>query len=125
MIFYMNLPMGLLSLAAVALVLPKSARPRYVSLDTFGLLSMIAFLVPLLWALIQGRHEGSDSSYIQALFAIAIVSGIAFVVIESRQEHPLVGLTLFKIIPFRAASVIFLMATMEEFASNFLIALFL
>jgi DHA2 family multidrug resistance protein len=36
-IFYMNLPMGIISLAAVALILPKSSRPRYVSLDKFGL----------------------------------------------------------------------------------------
>ena len=125
MIFYMNLPMGIISLGAVALILPKSARPRYVSLDTFGLLTMVTFLVPLLLALIQGRHEGWDSRYIQTLFAVAIVSGIAFVVIESRQKQPLVELALFKIIPFSAASVIFLIDTMGEFASNFLIALFL
>lgn len=125
MVFYMNLPIGVISLAAVAFILPKSARPRYVSLDTFGLLTMITFLVPLLLALIQGRHEGWDSRYIQTLFGIAIASGIAFVVIESRRKHPLVELALFKIIPFSAASVIFLIGTMGEFASNFLIALFL
>ena len=125
MIFYMNLSMGIISLAVVALILPKNGRPRYVSLDKFGLLTMITFLVPLLLALIQVRHEGWDSRYIQTLFAIAIVSGIAFVVIESRQKHPLVELALFKIIPFSAASVIFIISTMGEFASNFLIALFL
>jgi DHA2 family multidrug resistance protein len=125
MIFYLNLPIGIISLGAVAFILPKSARPRYVSLDKIGLLTMIAFLVPLLLALIQGRHEGWDSRYIQTLFAIAIVSGIAFVVIESRQKQPLVELALFKIIPFSAASVIFLIGTMGEFASSFLIALFL
>jgi hypothetical protein len=79
----------------------------------------------LLLALIQGRHEGWDSRYIQTLFAIASVSGIAFMVIESRRKQPLVELALFKIIPFSAASVIFLIGTMGEFASNFLIALFL
>jgi EmrB/QacA subfamily drug resistance transporter len=125
MIFYMNLPLGIMSLGAVALILPKSARPRYVSLDKFGLLTMIASLVSLLLALIQGRHEGWDSHYIQMLFAIAILSGIAFVVVESQQKQPLVELALFKIIPFTAASVIFLIGTMGEFASNFLIALFL
>jgi EmrB/QacA subfamily drug resistance transporter len=125
MIFYLNLPIGILSLAAVALILPKSTRPRYVSLDTLGLLSMVAFLLPLLLVLIQGRHEGWDSRYIQTLFAIALVSGVAFVIIESHQRQPLVELALFKIIPFSAASVIFLIGTMGEFASNFLVALFL
>jgi EmrB/QacA subfamily drug resistance transporter len=85
MIFYMNLPMGLISLAAVAFILPKRGRPRYVSLDKFGLLTMIALLVPLLLALIQGRHEGWDSRYIQTLFAIAIVSGISR---SSRSARP-------------------------------------
>src|SRR5262245_43759228 len=101
MIFYMNLPMGIISLAAVALILPKSARPRYVSLDTFGLLTVIAFLVPQLLALIRGRHEVWHSRYIQTLFAIGIVSGIVFGVIESRQKHPLVELALFEIIPIQ------------------------
>jgi EmrB/QacA subfamily drug resistance transporter len=125
MIFYLNLPMGVISVAAVALILPRTARPRYVSLDKIGLLTMIVFLVPLLLALIQGRQMGWDSRYIQMLFVIAIVSGIAFVVVELRSKQPLVELRLFKIVPFSAASAIFLIGTMGEFASSFLIALFL
>lgn len=125
MTFYMNLPMGIVSLAAVALILPKTKRPRYVALDTLGLLSMVGFLVPLLLALIQGRREGWDSPYIQSLFAIAVVCGVAFVVTELRLQQPLVDLRLFKIVPFSAASAIFFIGTMGEFASSFLIALFL
>lgn len=125
MIFYLNLPMGIISLGAVALVLPKTKRPRYVKLDTIGLLTMIGCLVPLLLALIQGRREGWDSRYIQTLFAIAVVSGITFLVAEMRQKQPLVELRLFKIVPFSAASAIFFVGTMGEFASSFLIALFL
>jgi EmrB/QacA subfamily drug resistance transporter len=125
MTFYMNLPMGLVSLAAVALVLPKTTRQAYVSLDKIGLLTMVGFLVPLLLALIQGRREGWDSSYIHTLFAIATVSGMAFIVTELRLKQPLVELSLFKIVPFSAASLIFLVSTMGEFASSFLIALFL
>ncbi len=125
MIFYLNLPMGIVALGAVALILPKSARPRYVSLDKIGLLTMIVFLVPLLLALIQGRHEGWDSQYIQTLFAIAAVSGTAFVIVELRLQQPLVELGLFKLVPFSAASAIFLITTMGEFSSSFLIALFL
>jgi DHA2 family multidrug resistance protein len=125
MIFYLNLPMGVISVAAVALILPKTKRPRYTSLDKIGLLTMIGFLVPLLLALIQGRHAGWDSRYIQTLFVLAIVSGITFVVVELRSKQPLVDLALFKIVPFSAASTIFLISTMGEFASTFLIALFL
>lgn len=125
MTFYMNLPTGLVSLAAVALVLPKTKRPRYVALDTIGLLSMVGFLVPLLLALIEGRREGWDSRYIQTLCVIAAVCGVTFVVAELRLQQPLVDLRLFKIVPFSAASAIFFIGTMGEFASSFLIALFL
>jgi EmrB/QacA subfamily drug resistance transporter len=125
MIFYLNLPMGVVALGAVGVVLPKTTRPQYVALDRIGLLTMIGFLVPLLLALIQGRHEGWDSRYIQTLFAIATVCGIAFIVTELRVQHPLVELALFKIVPFSATSLIFLISTMGEFASSFLIALFL
>lgn len=125
MIFYLNLPMGIVALGAVVLILQKTTRPRYVSLDKIGLLSMIGFLVPLLLALIEGRREGWDSSYIQTLFGIAAVCGVIFVVAELRQKQPLVELGLFKIVPFSAASLIFLVSTLGEFASSFLIALFL
>jgi EmrB/QacA subfamily drug resistance transporter len=125
MIFYLNLPMGIVALGAVAWVLPKTKRPRYVGLDTVGLLTMIGFLVPLLLALIQGRREGWDSRYIQTLFVIAAVSGVTFIVTELRLKQPLVDLSLFKIVPFSAASAIFLVSTAGEFASSFLIALFL
>jgi len=125
MIFYLNLPIGIIALAAIALVLPKTKRPAYMSLDKIGLVTIVTFLVPLLLALIQGRHEGWDSRYIQTLFAIAGVSGIAFVVAELRLKEPLVELSLFKNVPFSAASVIFMIGTTGEFASNFLVALFL
>ncbi|MGH8060181.1 MAG: DHA2 family efflux MFS transporter permease subunit, partial [Candidatus Entotheonellia bacterium] len=125
MIFYLNLPMGIISLAAVALIFPKTKRPPYVSLDKIGLVSMVAFLVPLLLALTQGRHEGWDSPYIQTLFVIAAISGIAFVVTELRLKDPLVDLSLFKSVPISATSAIFMISTLGEFASNFLIALFL
>ena len=125
MIFYLNLPMGIVALLAIALILQKTAPPRYVSLDKIGLLSMIGFLVPLLLALIEGRREGWDSRYIQTLFGIAAVCGIIFVVAELRQKQPLVELRLFKIVPFSAASVIFFVSTLGEFASSFLIALFM
>jgi EmrB/QacA subfamily drug resistance transporter len=125
MIFYLNLPMGVVALGAVALILPKSARPRYVSLDKIGLLTMVVFLVPLLLALTQGRHAGWESRYIQTLVAIAAASGIAFIVVELRLQQPLVELKLFKIVPFSVASAIFLITTMGEFSSSFLIALFL
>jgi hypothetical protein len=46
-------------------------------------------------------------------------------VAELRQKQPLVDLRLFQIVPFSAASVIFLVSTLGEFASSFLIALFL
>lgn len=125
MTFYLNLPMGLIALAAVGLVLQKTARPKYVPLDTAGLVSMIGFLVPLLLALIQGRREGWDAPYIQVMFAIAGFSGIVFMVTELRVKQPLVELRLFKVVPFSAASVIFFISTMGEFASSFLITLFL
>ena len=125
MIFYLNLPMGIISLAAVGLIFPKTKRPPYVSLDKIGLVTMVAFLVPLLLALTQGRYEGWDSPYIQTLFVIAAISGIAFVVAELRLKDPLVDLSLFKSVPISATSAIFMISTLGEFASNFLIALFL
>jgi MFS transporter, DHA2 family, multidrug resistance protein len=82
-------------------------------------------LVPLLFGLSQGRYQGWDDPFIRLSFVIAIVSGIAFVIVEARQIQPLVELRLFTIFPFAMACGVCLLNHVGFNAYSLLVALFL
>jgi DHA2 family multidrug resistance protein len=77
MVFFVNVPVGVLCMLLVVLVLPNVRDVVRQALDLAGLLAMTVFLISLLCALSQGHRHGWDTPYIQRLFVIA---GVAFVV---------------------------------------------
>ena len=125
MIFYMTIPFGLFSAVLGFLVVPQAEQRRQWAIDTWGLLTMGGFLVPLLLGLSQGRHHGWDAPYIQGLFALAFVSLIAFIVVELRAKSPVVELRLYKNFNFAMGSVVNFMVTVLFMSSTFLINIFL
>ncbi|WP_329180067.1 MFS transporter [Streptomyces sp. NBC_01477] len=88
-IFFVNLPVAVLTL-----LLPgrgtERAVPRRVPLDLPGQLTAVLALAALTFAVIEGGGAG------WAAAGVAAVSTAAFVVIESRQPHPVVPLGLFR-----------------------------
>jgi len=57
-IFFVNLPIGVLGLAAAAMVLPKLAAGAKTAMDLVGLVLLAGSLVAILVPLIQGQDEG-------------------------------------------------------------------
>lgn len=125
MIFYMTIPFGILSSVLGWFMIPKTVQQRQWSIDPWGLLTMAGFLLPLLLAFSQGRHEGWDSAYIRMLFSGAILSLIAFIVVECRVKKPVVDLRLYRNTDFALGSVVNLMVTVLFMSSTFLINVFL
>jgi EmrB/QacA subfamily drug resistance transporter len=124
-VFYINVPVGIISLILAYLVLPYPRRREQRSLDVLGLFSMATFLVTFLLAVTQGREEGWNSRYIVTLFAIAVVAGVGFVVTELRQAEPFVELRLYKNVAFAMASLVVFLNTVTFMASSFVVTLFL
>jgi DHA2 family multidrug resistance protein len=125
MIFYMTIPFSVPSAIMGFLLIPDTGRRPQRSIDSWGLLTMASFLVPLLLALTQGRHEGWDSTYIRSLFVLACIALIAFVAVESRTKVPVVELRLYKHFNFAMGSVVNFMVTTLFMSSTFLINIFL
>jgi EmrB/QacA subfamily drug resistance transporter len=125
MIFYLTLPFSIFSMVMGWLMIPRSEQQRQWSIDTWGLLTMGGFLVPLLLALTQGRFEGWDSPYIRSLFAIAGVSFIAFITVELRSKTPVVELRLYKNFNFAMGSLVQFLVSILFMSSSFLINIFL
>jgi EmrB/QacA subfamily drug resistance transporter len=124
-IFLVGLPLGAISLAMAWGVLPPRRSPGHARLDVWGLLTLGLALVPLLFALSQGRYYGWDDAAIRSGMAIAVVSAAAFVAVEWRRAAPLVELRLFTNVPFAMACAVRFLNHIGFNAYSLLVALFL
>jgi EmrB/QacA subfamily drug resistance transporter len=94
-IFLVNLPLGVIALAGSANLLPESKAEDRPTLDLAGA-ALVSLAVGLLvYPLIQGREAGWPAW----TFASIAASGLAlaaFVLVERRQQSPLVTMSLFR-----------------------------
>ena len=96
-IFFLNVPLMLAVMAIVALLWrdaePATARPRF---DLGGFAALLAFLVPLVMALMEAPERGWGSMAVLALFAVAGAGLGLFLAIERRVPDPLINLELLR-----------------------------
>lgn len=120
MVFYLNVPGGLLCMLLILLVIPNTRETMKRSLDVAGLVTMTTFIVSLLIALSQGQRLGWETPYIQRLFVVAGVSFVLFLIIELSRSDPLVDLRLYKNAAFTAISLAILINAMNFWGTSFL-----
>src|SRR5579872_443267 len=94
--FYVNLPVGIIAIAAIWIEFP-AFRPQGVRriIDWFGVFTLVACLVPLLLALTWVTDHGWTSTRVESLLAIAAVMLAAFLYVETKAAEPLLPLSLF------------------------------
>jgi EmrB/QacA subfamily drug resistance transporter len=95
-IFLINVPIGLLTLFYGFKVLPKGHKTAKGKLDVLGAILFMFAIVPLFVALGKGQQVGFTQPLILLSFLIAIISFVAFIMIEKRSENPLLQLQIFK-----------------------------
>jgi DHA2 family multidrug resistance protein len=128
-IFDINVPIGIMGIAASLVVLRnfKSALVRY--FDIVGFLSLTAFLTCLLLALANGNSAwntgGWTSTYILVNFAISAIGLTVFLITEFSIRHPLIDLKIFKSFNFTVSNIIFFIFGLGVFGSNFLLPIYL
>src|SRR6185503_8911925 len=86
-------------------------------IDFWGAASLAAGVVPLLIALSITRDHAWTSIEVMGLLALAAVMLAAFVWIESRVEHPIVPLELFKNPTFSVAMIVGFLTAFGMFGS--------
>ena len=104
-IFFVNLPIGALSIAFVVAKMPKLGGGKTRAIDVKGALALIVTVVPLLIALTlgppsRGEHNTIDPArwtdpLVLGLFALSIAGAVAFYAIEKRAAEPIVDFKLF------------------------------
>jgi len=95
--FYVNLPIGALAALAIFLELPRF-RPEGVRrvIDWWGLITLVACLIPLLLALTWVTDYGWTSIRVSSLLGFALIMLVAFLFCEQRAAEPFVPLSLFR-----------------------------
>jgi EmrB/QacA subfamily drug resistance transporter len=96
-IFYINIPVGLVSLFVVARVLPSLKRPKHaLNLDWLGAIVFVGGMIPFLVGLTNKQTADWGTFEVGGLLGIGIVLIAVFLVIESRAKQPIVPLNLWR-----------------------------
>jgi EmrB/QacA subfamily drug resistance transporter len=120
-VFLALVPVSLLAATVVFFVVPESRAERSAPLDRAGLLTATLAIGSLIYTIIEAPTRGWGSSASLLGFALAVVSGVVFVVIEARREHPMLDVSLFRERAFSAASGAVTVAFFALFGFIFLI----
>ncbi len=95
-IFLINVPVGVITIAIIAISMRESRESVRRRLDVPGLVTSALGLFSLTYALIEGHDRGWTSAVILGSFALAAVAVTAFLLIESRTADPMVDLSMFR-----------------------------
>lgn len=99
-IFYINLPVGIISLALIFAFFHESLESKAKrKIDYLGAITFTIGISSLLYALLNGGKKGYawDSTIIISLFVVAVIFMIIFVFIERKVSEPMLPLSLFTI----------------------------
>jgi EmrB/QacA subfamily drug resistance transporter len=124
-VFLVNLPIGVAVFALTLALIPGGRGRGRAKIDFAGAATVTGSLMLAVYAVVNGNGFGWTSSRTLGLLAAAAALLVAFLVIESRVESPLVPLRLFRLRNVSTANVIGALWAAAMFASFFLSALYL
>ncbi|MBA3567054.1 MAG: MFS transporter, partial [Actinobacteria bacterium] len=114
-IFFVNIPVGILAIAASFLFIDESRDETHVRLDLPGLATSAVGLFTLTYALIEANTYGWTSPRILGAFAVAGVSILAFILLERYQRAPMLPLELFRSRTYAGANMVMLLVALAMF----------
>jgi len=123
-VFFINVPIAVAALVAVARIVPESKERERRPLDPVGSLLSIAGLGILLYAIIQGPESGWSSAIVLGGLAAAVALLGLFVWWELRTEHPMLDPRYFRNRPFSLGSLTISASFMAMFGFFFILTLF-
>jgi len=105
-IFFVNIPIGLVAMALTERKIANVVSPDPEPIDTPGVIAFSLALFLLIFGLIRGNPEGWGSPLIVACLGGAVALLAAFIAIESRSDHPMLDLHLFRKSAFNGVSAV-------------------
>jgi EmrB/QacA subfamily drug resistance transporter len=95
-VFFVNVPVGAFALWLAVRKLHESRDPGATRTDVAGLLSFSVALLLIVQALLRGNDAGWGSAQIVGSIVAGVALLAAFVLIEVRQERPMLDVSLFR-----------------------------
>ena len=95
-IFFVNVPVGAFALVVAMRNVRESRDPAASRTDVAGLVCLSASLFLIVFGLLRGNAAGWSSAQIVASLGAGLVLLAAFVVVEVRQERPMLDVSLFR-----------------------------
>jgi EmrB/QacA subfamily drug resistance transporter len=125
-IFFLNVPIGAAALLLAPRTVPESrletGRRRY---DPFGAVTVTGGLSLLVYAASTAPQVGWATARTVSLLAVSVILLIAFVVIESRLEAPLMPLRIFRLRTLAGANAVSMLLGGSFFAFIFIGTLYM
>lgn len=117
-IFYINLPLGIVSFAGIALFFKEFRdKPREVHLDWAGVTLLTGFILGLLTLVMTvGRTFPWYSLHSTLLFVVTLSMGIGFYFVEKRAKDPMIDFRFFKYKGFALGNITTFCASFAIFA---------
>jgi EmrB/QacA subfamily drug resistance transporter len=106
-IFFVNLPIGALTIALGQLLIPADARPRTAArVDWLGSLLVTAALMNAIYAIVQAAAHGWGSSTVLGFGALAALLMAAFATVETRVRNPILPPRMLRVRGLVSSSVV-------------------
>jgi EmrB/QacA subfamily drug resistance transporter len=125
-IFFLNVPIGVVALALTRRIVPESrletTRRRY---DPLGALTVTGGLLLLVYTISQAPNVGWETPRTISLLALSAASLVAFAVIETRVEAPLLPLAIFRSRTLTGANSVSFLLGASFFAFIFVATLYM
>jgi len=123
-IFYVNLPIGIATIAVAVWKLKESRNNNETKTDWLGAILLSGALFTLVYALIQANGWGWSSDKIISLFASSAILLVLFLGVEYYRDQPVLQLSLFKKPSFTGAQLAALGISSSIFAFFLYITLY-
>jgi EmrB/QacA subfamily drug resistance transporter len=124
-IFFVNIPVGILGIAASYAFIDESRDETHVRLDIPGLATSGIGLFAVTYALIEANTYGWGSTRIVGAFVVAIIAFVSFVLLERHQRAPMLPLELFRNRTYTGANSVILLVALAMFGVFFFVSLYM
>lgn len=124
--FFVNVPVGFLVVVAASYLLPHriGEEKRKIKLDQFGALTATAGLMSLVFALSRVPVDGWGSNIVLSFLALSAILLAIFLADESRSDHPMLPLQIFRRRNVAAGNVIAFIISCSLFSMFFFMTLY-
>jgi EmrB/QacA subfamily drug resistance transporter len=124
-IFFINVPIGILGVAASFLLIDESRDETHERLDLPGLATSGLGLFALTYGLIEANTYGWTSPRIIGSFTVSALLLTAFVLLERHQRAPMLPLELFRNKTYTGANLVMLLVALAMFGVFFFVSLYM